>query len=446
MSARAVLYLATRFLFGRRDGRPGRIRSAVVAVGLSLVPLVLVLQVSDGMIQGITSRFIEAGTYHLQAIGRDDLTLEQVTEIADRIAHVPGVQVVIPERQGIGLLYSDTSRAGATVRAVSPDIWERDAGFRTYVELEGGVFDLSTEQSVVLGVQLARQLSVGPGDAVRLLTVRPGPGGAFLPRISSFVVTGVVSTGYQDLDRLWVYVPLERGMQILAPGTARQIIGIKVDHPYRIANPIFSPRPDAATAAMVRGIAGQLDGQWRLFSWYDLERSRYLSFVTTRNLLLFIMVLIVCVASVNISSAMVMLIIEKQPEIAILKSVGAQPGAMAAVFVLCGFFAGVVGAAIGVTVGLLASITVNEILAGIEGLINLAAGIGGLLASPFGITAPTEVSLFHAEFYLERLPVVLSFPELAAAAALAIALSTVAAWIPARRAAGIRPIDVMRRH
>ncbi|TVQ37951.1 MAG: ABC transporter permease [Spirochaetaceae bacterium] len=446
MKIRVSVFLAARLLFGRREGQRGRIRSAIVAVGLSLVPLVVVLQVSDGMIQGITSRFIETGTYHLQAIGREDVTPQELDALRQRLSAIPGVTATIPERQGIGLLYSDSGRAGATVRAVAPEIWLIDPGFRSYIEVQTGTFDLSDERSIVLGAQIARQLQVGPGDAVRLLTVRPGPGGAFLPRISSFTVSGVISTGYQDLDRLWIYIGLQRGLQLLAPGTARQIIGMKIENPYGIQNPIFSPRPDPATAVVVRAVREQLDASWRLFSWYDLERSRYMSFLTTKNLLVFIMVLIVCVAAVNISSAMVMLIIEKRPEIAILKSVGATPYMISLVFVLCGFFAGVIGAVVGTAIGLLASINVNEILSGIEWLINgLTHGAAALLA-PFGVLEVPDVSLFHAEFYLEQLPVSILLPELVVASALAIGLSSLAAWIPARRAAAIRPIDVMRKH
>lgn len=459
MTFRACLFLAVRMLFGRRDGQPGRIRSAVVAVGLSLVPLVVVLQVSDGMIQGITSRFIETGTYHLQAIGSPDTSAAELEDVRRSLAEFPGVTATIAERQGIGLLYSDAGRTGVTVRAVTPEIWNTDTGFRDYMEVEAGAFDLregvtvfgdtsgeGARSPIVLGAQIARRLDVQPGDPVRLLTVRPSPGGAFLPRISRFTVTGVVSTGYQDLDRLWVYIPLDRGLQVLPATTARQIIGIKIDDPYGIRNPIFSPRGDPAVSQLVASIRNSLGPTWRLFSWYDLERSRYMSFLTTKNLLVFIMTLIVCVAAVNISSTMVMLIIEKRPEIAILKSTGATPGAIALVFVLCGFFAGVIGAVVGTAIGLAASINVNEILSGIEWLANAAIELWAWLLSPFGVGMTAELSLFHAEHYLERLPVSVSLPELVAAAALAIGLSSLAAWLPARRAAAIRPMDVMRKH
>lgn len=461
MTFRSCLFLAVRMLFGRRDGQPGRIRSAVVAIGLSLVPLVVVLQVSDGMIQGITSRFIETGTYHLQAIGSADADAAELESVRSRVAGFPGVTATITERQGIGLLYSDAGRTGATVRAVTPEIWETDSGFRNYMEIEAGAFDLREPTSVsgvgesqrespgspiVLGAQIARRLDVQPGDSVRLLTVRPSPGGAFLPRISRFTVTGIVSTGYQDLDRLWVYIPLERGLQVLPATTARQIIGIKIDDPYGVRNPLFSPRGDPAVSQLVASIRNSLGPSWRLFSWFDLERSRYMSFLTTKNLLVFIMSLIVCVAAVNISSSMVMLIIEKRPEIAILKSTGASPGAIALVFVLCGFFAGVIGAFVGTAIGLAASMNVNEILSGIEWLANAVVELGGWVLSPFDVGVTAELSLFHAEHYLERLPVMISFPELLGAAALAIGLSSLAAWLPARRAAAIRPIDVMRKH
>jgi lipoprotein-releasing system permease protein len=446
MKPLASLFLSVRYLAGRGERGGARIRSAVIGVAVSLVPLVVVMQLADGMIQGITDRFIEAGTYHLQAIHAPDMSSEEVEEAADRIAGIRGVNVVTPERRGMGLLSSEAGRSGVTIRAIPADAWSTDAGLRRYVEVEAGSFDLSGENSVVLGRALAEELGVEPGDPVRLLTVRPLDNGAFLPRVSRFTVAGVISTGYQELDQLWVFMPLERGMRVLPPGSSRQVLGIKIAEPYSLPNPLFASGRGGEARYLANEVARRLGVEWRLFTWYELERSRYMSFRTTKNLLVFIMALIVVVAAVNISSSLVMLVLEKQSEIAILKSIGASPAGIRRVFVLAGFFTGVLGAALGLAVGLAVAVNINGVLAGIEAVADWIQGGVYLLLSPLVDDVPRNLNVFHSEFYLETIPITVDPAQLFAVAALTVLLSTLAALVPAYRAGRIRPLEVMRRH
>jgi len=446
MTMRASLLLAFRFLFGRGTEKRGRIRSAVIGIGISLVPLVVVLEVADGMIQGITSRFIEAGTYHLQAYSTGSASLDQLDSAATRLEAVGGVEVAIPERRGMGLIYSDDGRSAATIRAVPERLWSDDAGFRNFVDVKAGSFDLTSPQSIVLGSHIASQLKVGPGDKVKLLTVRSLSGASFLPRVSTFTVVGVASTGYQELDRLWVFIPLARGMRILPPESSRQLIGIKVKRPFELTNPLFSSSDPEATYNLVGEIYDVLGAGWKVFTWYDLERSRYMSFRTTKSLLVFIMVLIVAVAAVNISSTLVMLILEKQSEIAILKSVGASPAGISRTFLTCGFLAGSFGTFVGLAVGLAVAVNINEILMFTENVLNALFAALSFLGAPFGASALPPVNIFNADFYLARIPIRIRLPELTLAGMLSVALSTLAAYLPAHKAGLTRPLDVMRRH
>ncbi|NBF41257.1 MAG: FtsX-like permease family protein, partial [Spirochaetes bacterium] len=176
------------------------------------------------------------------------------------------------------------------------------------------------------------------------------------------------------------------------------------------------------------------------------ERSRYMSFRTTKNLLVFIMALIVVVAAVNISSSLVMLVLEKQSEIAILKSIGASPAGIRRVFVLAGFFTGVLGAALGLAVGLALAVNINGVLAGIEALADWIQGGVYLLLSPVVDDVPRSLNVFHSEFYLETIPITVDPAQLFAVAALTVLLATLAALVPAYRAGRIRPLEVMRRH
>ncbi len=454
MKRRAVFWIALRYLFGRGGRESGRILSAVLIIGLSLVPLVVVLQVADGMIEGIVRRFVETGTYHIRATARRSLDDDEIEAAVERVSGVAGVRHVVPEVQGMGLAHSVDDRTGVTLRGLPHGFWEQDEGFREYMEVRSGEFRLDDRDAAVVGSETAERLGVGPGDELRVLTVRPSPRGGFLPRVSRFTVRGVVSTGYQELDRLWVFIPHERARQILDRDAARDYIGIKIEQPFALENPLFRGGGEIARfgdgSAEVRRIPARvsesLGRDWRVDTWYQAERARYISFLTTKNLLTFIMLLIVCVAAVNISSALVLLGIEKQHEIAILKSLGASPRDIANVFVIAGFVAGVLGALLGLAGGMLVAVNINEIMAAIEISINALQALAVAVAAPFTEVAVEPFEILSAEFYLERIPIRLGFTELFAAAAAAILIATLASVVPARRAGATRPLDVMRRY
>lgn len=461
MRVAASALLAGRFLLGgrtagqergRRTGRGRRIRGGIIGVGLSLVPLVVVLQVTDGMIAGITERFIEAGSYHLQAIARVDPSLEEIHSIRTALEQVPGVVFATPERQGLGLAGSASGRTGVTIRAVDPGLWARDERLREYIEFTDGAWDLSDDRSILLGTEVARSLDVGAGDEVSLVVARPLSGGRFLPRTAVFTVRGVFSSGYQDLDRLWVLIPFDRGFSLLPERVSRQIIGVKISDPLALPNPLYRPPATAAgraarvaAEAALRGVRDVGGTNWRIATWFELERSKYMSFRTTKDLLVFIMVLIVLVAAVNISSALVMLVLEKQEEIAILKSLGASPAGLRRVFVFSGFLLGVAGTGAGLAAGVALAASINQVLYAIEWLLNAVAAAGVWLLRPFVTLPAPAIELLSGDYYLHSIPFALRGSELLLIAVLSVSLSTAAAFFPARRAARLRPLEIMQK-
>ena len=128
MRARLALFLSSRMLRGR-DGTARYLRGSVIGIALSLVPLIVVMEVSTGMIEGITARLLEVGTYHVQVSlpsgpgGGHGAT-------GGIHFRVHGVVAAVPERQGTGLLVTPRSAAGVTIRCVPSDIFAVDAGFR----------------------------------------------------------------------------------------------------------------------------------------------------------------------------------------------------------------------------------------------------------------------------------------------------------------------------
>ncbi len=432
MKMRVAAALAWRALAPRGGGYG--LAGAVAAMGLSLVPLVLVLVVSNGMIEGITRRIIEAGSYHVQVALPAALPDDELERLLQAVRRLPEVRLAFAETQGLALVYSPRARLGLQLRAVPADLYESDAGLRQTLRLEAGSFDLAP-RSLVLGRPVADELGVSVGEEIRLLTARPVRG-RFVPRVSRFVVAGLFSSGYQELDRGWIYCSREDGRVVLPSGAGRLVLAVKLHDLARL---------EAAAAAIERVVA-EAGFPGRVAGWYELEENQYRSFQTTRALLVLIMALIVLVAAVNVSSALVMIVLEKRPEIAILKSMGAHPALLEGSFVAAGFLAGSLGALAGVPLGLLVAVNVNAIVRGLEAAVNAvlaaAAAAGALLG---GAAEHRPLLLMNPAFYLESIPVRISPAETAAVAALAIVVSTAASYLPARRAAAVKPLEVLRR-
>ncbi len=427
MKSRVVSFVAFRYLLGRGKEGGRYLRGAAFGIALSLVPIVVTLVVSDGMIRGITERFLELGTYHLQAADRR-AGGEPATEL-EAAASAPGVAGAWCERQGLGIVVGAGGKSGATVRAVS-DGFLRDAGTERYLRAVEGDAHFSGESDALLGEELARKIGAEVGGTVRLMTVRTTSEGRTIPRMASFTVRGIVSSGYRELDALWFFVPYAAGKRALSADSSRAFIGVKLADPYRGVDEAAA----ALTAVLPRGYA--------VYTWYELQESQYRSYESTRQLLLFIMALVVAVAAVNVSSATSMLAVERRRDTAILKGFGAAPADTTRVFLFGSLLTGAIGSIIGLSAGLLIAVNVNALIGGIEQALGLAARAAAFLG---GTVAGAPPKLLDPAYYLETIPVAVDWKAIAAIGVGTTLCSVLAAWAPARRAGRARPLDILRK-
>ncbi len=443
MNLKASVLFAFRMLKPRSGVRTSAGRSllgAVFCIGLSLVPLVVVLTVSDGMIEGITSRIIELSSYHMQVSvrkGSSPSKSEQaVLDLAQEIAGVEGVTAAYAERQGIALAAGSYGRIGATVRAVPPDIFSSGSSFAKLFTVKEGSLSLPQGKSALIGTKIAENLKLEVGDSIRLVTFKTGANKKPVPRISTFKVEGIVSCGYQELDSLWVFITFDTGFNLLASSVSTLCVGIQTEDAF--SDSLLQ------TAYAVEEI---LPAGCRLYMWNELNTSQYENFASTRIMLIFIMFLIVLVASVNVSSALVMLSMERRREIAILKSMGATSRGVVASFLFTGFCTGAAGVLLGMPVGILCAINVNGIISFMERFVNILARFWYNVKMIFSktVTEFVPVHLLDPEFYLEKIPVVLPLRELFFIAVVTLVLSVVVSALPSIRAGAEKPIDTLRK-
>jgi lipoprotein-releasing system permease protein len=415
-----AFFIAFRYLLGRAKEGGRYLRGAAAGIALSLIPIVITLLVADGMIRGITDRYLELGTAHLQIYNYSNPRAGG--ETLPLLRDFPGVRGVWQERHGLGVLMGRKGSRGATIRAVENSFWE-DEGSARYLKTIAGSSVPQSDRDVLLGEELARSMDLGPGDSVRIMTLRVSGDGRTIPRVTVFKVRGIISSGYRELDALWCIMSLDAGRQVLQDSASASLM-IKIDDPYGEAD------------SMAAELAGILGPGYGIYTWKALQRSQYSSYESTRQLLLFIMALIVLVAAVNVSSATSMLAIERQRDIGVLKASGAEPRFTSSIFLWGAFLTGLAGSVLGISAGLLIGVNVNFLIRSLENVFSFFSGL--FHGDP--------VKILDSGYYLETIPIIVDKAAVILIGVFTVLSSVLASWIPARRAGKLKPIEILRKY
>ncbi len=392
---------------GHARGGPG-LAGTTLGIALSLVPVIVVLVVADGMIEGITGRFLEVDTYHARIALRG--RAGNVDALLESVRAVPGVTLAETELRSEGLLFSAGLRAGVQVRFVSPDLLERDPGLKRYLSV-AGAFDLGADDLVVIGGETADTLGVAAGDLV----------GLWVGRFVMVRIVGVYRSGYQQLDGAFAFMAASAAVELGATGS--RFVGVKARDPFGGL--------DALLADL-----GTLVPPEALISWDELQRAAYRSFRATKVWLTLIMAVIALVATINVASALRMLLLERSAEMAYVRAMGGSGDQVGMAFLTVGLISGAAGSVAGVALGLVAAVNVNELLAAIEWVVNALA----LLLSG----ADASMRLIDRSYYLQEIPVRADLGQLVVIGAAATVAAAVAAVRPALQAARLRPVEALR--
>ena len=417
---------------------------ASFGIGISIIPLVVVLIVSDGMIAGIAMRTIELGTGQIQVIDmqpssyfpncENELALK--TRIKKEIKDPYFVNAWV-QREGQGLLIGKKARSGGVIRAIEKDFFTNNEKAKSLINVIDGSLSLEAENSIILGTKIAEKLSLSVGDTCRLITLRESSSGKTIPKLTVFKVMGIISSGYQELDALWIFIPLSKGIEILSNTSSMNSLIISTEDPFNQSK-LNNFLSDLETKIL---FWDKLPSTFTSYTWMQLNKATFYSFTTTKNLILFIVFLITLVASINIAQALVMLVMERKHEIAILKANGASPQFITMCFLSAGLITSFLGLIIGMPIGILISIHVNTILSTLEKIINYFY----YYASIFLGNTYSEIHLLDPSYYLETIPISLNFYELYFVAIITLLLSVVVSLLPSIKAGKEKPLTIMRK-
>ncbi len=429
MKLTAYFEFAKSLLFPKSEKSSSARRSltgSIVCIGISLVPLVIVSAMSNGLIKGMTERIIGLSSSHIQAyVARNQGIVgswDSYNEYAKQFLEEDGVLSVYPEISSSALASGNEYRTGAMIRGVQTDIFEKNHAFKNLLEVtEGDITKFSEGGKIcAIGEKLSETLSLHPGDKLKIITTK-NLNGKVTPKLTVLNIDAVVTSGYQELDALWVFVPAESAFTFLPLKSSTFSVMIETKDPF-----------SAELSKTKRELQSVYGKSANFYTWNEVNAAQFENFSSTRVMLLFVMILIVLVACVNISSALVMLVMERRREIAVLKSVGAKNWGISLSFTIAGTVSGLLGVCAGVPVGILLSLKSNEFVLAIEKLINFAAriwyGLNGLSSSY------ENIKLMDPAYYMSSIPVTIPVKEIIIMAVMTVILSMLVSLVPSIKA------------
>lgn len=333
---------------------------SMVGVAIGVAVLIVVLSVMNGFEHELRARILSLTSHAtITAFGEGLADWRSVRETA---LTNPRVAAVTPFVEAEVLLIADRpagTSGAAALRGIEPQLEQQVSAL--HERLTSGSMEALAPGSfgVILGEELARRLDVGPGDAVVVAVAKGNvtPAGV-VPRLRRFTVAGVFRSGMYEIDATLAVVNLADAARLLRLGDNVSGVRLAVKDPY-----------EAPVA--VREVASALGGGLYVEDWTQRNANFFRSIELTKRMMFFILLLVVAVAAFNIVSTLVMAVKDKQPDIAILRTIGARPASILAVFTTQGTVIGLFGTLAGVLLGVVLSVNLERIVHGLERLVGV---------------------------------------------------------------------------
>jgi lipoprotein-releasing system permease protein len=383
---------------------------SMLGIGLGVMVLITVLSVMNGFDRELRERILGM-VPHVSVMAYGGAGLKDWETVAARLKPFTQIQNLSPVVAGQGMIASQKQTRYVVINGIDPK-QEQDSRLMRNMT-QGALTDLkSGEFDILLGAPLAKQLGVKLGDYVTLVTPEAAltPAG-LIPRFKRFRLVGTFEVGY-EYDTSLAFIDLQDAQKLLKMGDRITGVQIKLD------NLFAAPR-------LKQEIYDYLGGQYSVSDWTRTSGNYFEAVKLEKTLMFLMLILIIAVAAFNILSALVMMVTDKQADIAILRTLGALPGTIMRIFMVQGMVIGIIGTSLGIVGGVALALNVTDLLASVERY--------------FG------VELLSADvYYISYLPSVLVPKDVLHIAIVALVLSFVATLYPAWQASRTQPAEALR--
>jgi lipoprotein-releasing system permease protein len=414
---RYELKIALRYLRARRKDAFISITTIFTAVGvmIGVAALTMTLSVMGGFEQSIKERVLNLSP-QVQILDSRG-SIDNYGEIEKRVAGVPGVNGAESYIIGQAMLSSGRGIGGVVVRGVEPgnpvvrEQWGRymtagslDELARSYTIPAGAAGPQVTTGGLAIGVSLAKKLKARPGDAVRIVAPIISPDGSLSTKSGQFVIGAIFDSGMNFIDTNMVFMDLARAQDFF--GRAGKVDAVDI----HLAN---LDQTDAVTNAVTQ----LFPNPYRVRNWIEFNESAAAGFALLKRVYALVLVMLIGVAAFNLVATLIMVVMEKRKDIAVLIAMGAKRRDVRLIFVLKGLIVGAAGTLAGLILG--------------------AAGCFALARYQF-IHIPREI------YGISTLPIAVTPSNFAAVALASMLLCLLATVYPARQASREMPVEVFR--
>ena len=378
-------------------------------IALGVAALIVVLAVMTGFGEALQDQILGVTSHVTVRSYSGNMT--ESPNVIETVRETQGVTGAAPYIVGQAMLQSKSRAIGIVMRGV--DIQREKQVSNLEENLTQGTLEKLPGFGIILGKQLATNLGVFPGDKVTLIvaTVNVTAMGS-LPRMKRFRVVGIFDTGMYEYDSTLAYIHLPDAQVLLRMG--REITGIEVK----------TPQPE--TAFKTRKLLEQRLGRgfW-IQDWMEMNHNFFRALRLEKATMFVILFLVVLVAAFNIVSSLIMAVMEKSQEIAILKTMGATSRGIMTIFMINGGIIGLIGTLAGLLLGLALAFNLEPVL--------------GFIEKMFGIQI-----LSGEVYYIDHLPSKVVFSDVAWITGISLTISLFATLYPAWRAARVDPVEALR--
>lgn len=412
--------IAWRYIRARRSEGGVSVMTWISLIGVTLAVFALIatLAVRAGFrtefvdtILGANAHVTVYQTPEVLANGALDRSITDYTDMAARIAAVPGVTRAAPLVRGQVMANNGDENVGVAVYGISADDLMGIPRIATPEDARGDIARF--DQGIAIGSGIARDLNLLVGDRIKIISpngVRTAFGTS--PRVNAYEVVYIFTAGRYDIDQTRVYLPMEAAQAFFNKEGSADEIEVMVKDPDAVDDLI----PAILAAAGDRAVS---------WTWRESAGGFLRALTIEDNVMFIILSILVLIASMNIISGLIMLVKNKGRDIGILRTMGLSQGAVLRVFFICGAGIGTLGTILGMILGCLFVLNIDPIFS----LVNMVSG--------GGVWDPSIRGLYD-------LPAELRLIDVIKSVALSLILSWGVTFFPARRAARMNPVEALR--
>lgn len=385
--------------------------SSMIGIALGVTALITVLSIMNGFQEELRDRILGM-TAHMTINERTD-RLEDWQSLYNKVINQPHVEGAAPNIMEQGMLTIGNKVNGVGIRGVLPEFEGQVADIGSKM-LFGSLFDLQPQKyHIILGSELALSLGVSIGDKVTLIAPQGSvsPVGV-VPRIKRFTVTGIFEAGMHEYDSGLALVHIEDAKKVFKYGDSVGGLQLKIDDLFMVGE-------------VKSELANVVDKVLYMRDWRQQHSNFFKAIEMEKRMMFIVLTLIIMVAAFNIVSTMVMVVTDKQSDIAVLRTIGATPMSIQLVFIIQGLVIGMLGVILGLIGGLSLALNIDVIVPFIEQLLGFKF-------------FPPDV------YYISSVPSKLVWSDVWYITGLAFLLTLLATLYPARKASKVNPAEALR--